>query len=159
MATECNRIAGALASALDGDAWYGDSLEIILAGVTADQARARPIANAHSIWELVLHVEVWVRLCLDALRGVPIPPWATMPREQDWPAVGHSSEQEWTAAVDSFFSTHMRLVEALTTLSDDCLDKTVPGRGYNFYHLFHGMIQHVAYHGGQMALLRKAIGD
>jgi hypothetical protein len=31
----------------------------------------------------------------------------------------------------------------------------VPGRTYNFYHLFQGMIQHAVYHGGQIALLKK----
>jgi len=27
--------------------------------VTAEQAAAKPLANAHSIWELTLHVAAW----------------------------------------------------------------------------------------------------
>jgi uncharacterized damage-inducible protein DinB len=155
MNTECNRIAYALAAAINGDAWYGDSLRKILENVTVDQARARPIANAHSIWELVLHVEAWVRFCLGAVEGKPIPGWSTMPKEDDWPPVGETGEQQWKQAVNSFFSTHLSLVEALKTLSDDRLEATAPGRTYNFYHLFQGMIQHAVYHGGQIALLKK----
>ena len=155
MRTECNRIAYALASAINGDAWYGDSLRKILDNVTAKQAGARPISNAHSIWELVVHVEAWVKFCLGAVQGRPIPAWATMPKEEDWPAVGDTSEQAWKQAVSAFFSTHLKLVEALKTLSDDRLETTVPGRTYNFYHLFQGMIQHAVYHGGQIALLKK----
>ena len=157
MNTESNRIAYALASAINGEAWYGDSLRKILENVTAKQAEARTISNAHSIWELVLHVEVWVKFCLGAVHGTPIPAWSMMPKEDDWPPVGHTGEQQWKQAVDSFFSTHLSLVEALKTLSDDRLEATVPGRTYNFYHLFQGMIQHAVYHGGQIALLKKMI--
>jgi len=78
-----------------------------------------------------------------------------MPKEQDWPPVIETGEEGWTQAVSSFFSTHLQLVEALKTLSDDRLEATVPGRSYNFYHLFQGMIQHAVYHGGQIALLKK----
>jgi len=157
MTTECQRIADALASALSGDAWYGDPLSKILSNVTAADATAHPIPNAHSIWELLRHVEAWVQFALGAVRGIPIPAWPTMPAEQDWPPVVQRGEQEWNAAVASFLSTHSSLVEAIKTLNDDRLDQTVPGRAYNFYHLFHGLIQHAAYHGGQMALLKKAV--
>jgi DinB family protein len=156
MNTESNRIAYALASAINGDAWYGDSLRRILDNVTSDQATARPLVNAHTIWELVVHVEAWVKFCLGAVEGTPIPAWSTMPKEDDWPIVGETSEQAWKQAVSSFFSTHLKLVEALKTLNDDRLETTVPGRAYNFYHLFQGMIQHAVYHGGQIALLKKA---
>jgi hypothetical protein len=155
MNTECNRIASALASAINGDAWYGDSLRKILDKITAREATARPIANVHTIWELVVHVDAWVKFCLGAVQGTPIPAWSTMPKELDWPPVGETSEQAWQEAVSSFFSSHLKLVEALKTLSDDRLEATVPGRTYNFYHLFQGMIQHAVYHGGQIALLKK----
>ena len=156
MNTECTRIAYALASAINGDAWYGDSLRKILDNVTLKQAQARPIANAHTIWELVRHVEVWVKFCIGAIEGTPIPAWSSIPKEDDWPPVTDTSEKAWKEAVSAFFSTHLKLVEAVNTFKDDRLDATVPGRTYNFYHLFQGMIQHAVYHGGQIALLKKA---
>jgi uncharacterized damage-inducible protein DinB len=157
MNTECNRIANALASAISGDAWYGDSLRKTLDKVTVKEAQARPIDNAHTIWELVVHVEAWVKFCLGAVQGTPIPAWSTMPKEQDWPTVGDTSDKAWQQAVSSFFSTHLKLMEAIKTLDDDRLETTVPGRTYNFYHLFQGMIQHAVYHGGQIALLKKLV--
>jgi uncharacterized damage-inducible protein DinB len=33
----------------------------------------------------------------------------------------------------------------------------VPGRAYNFYHLFQSMMQHAVYHSGQISLLKKMI--
>src|ERR1700743_713277 len=156
MNTECTRIANAVAAAIGGEAWYGDSLRKILDNVTVKQAQARPIANAHTIWELVIHGKGWVSFSLVAIQAKPIPAWSTMPKEQDWPLVGNTAEQDWQRAVNSFFSTHQALVEAIKAFSDDRLESTVPGRAYNFYHLFQGMIQHAVYHGGQVALLKKA---
>jgi len=158
MNTECNRIADQLASTLNGEAWYGDSLQKILQGVTAAQACSRPIPCAHSIWELVAHVEVWCGLAEGAARGVPMPAWSTMSKDQDWPPVAGSGQQAWEQAVASFFASHLKLTEAIRGFEDERLGSTVPGRKYDFYKLFQGMTQHAIYHGGQIALLKKALG-
>lgn len=155
MNTECNRIACQLASTSNGEAWYGDSLRAILTEVTVKQAQAYPIANAHSIWELVYHVEAWVRFAIGAIDGTPIPPWPAMPVELDWPPVTQISERAWKQAVDSFFSQHMKLVEKIKGFTDEGLEATVPGRTYNFYRLFQSTTQHAVYHSGQIALLKK----
>jgi hypothetical protein len=41
-------------------------------------------------------------------------------------------------------------------LSDKRLRDQVPGKPYNFYHMFHGIAQHELYHAGQIAILKKA---
>src|SRR6516162_9347997 len=104
MSTECNRIAHQLASTINGDAWYGDSLQEMLNDVTAKQAQARATPSAHSIWELLCHVDAWVNFTLGAVQGVPIPAWPGMPVERDWPAVTDTSERAWKHLVESFFS-------------------------------------------------------
>lgn len=157
MNTECKRIAYEMASALEGEAWYGDSVRKILDGITAKQAEAHPIPNAHSIWELVAHAEAWVKLAEGAVRGVPIPAWSTMPKEMDWPPVTAKGEQAWKQALSSYFSSHQKMVEAIKAFSDERLETAVPGRSYDFYHLFQGMTQHAIYHAGQIALLKKAL--
>src|SRR6516164_3848804 len=106
MITECNRIAYQMASTINGEAWYGDSLREIFKDVTAQQAEAHPVPGAHSIWELLFHLEAWVKFAFDAVDGVPIPPWPGMPVELDWPAVTNTSQPAWDRAVESFFSRH-----------------------------------------------------
>jgi hypothetical protein len=157
MNTECNRIAHQLASTINGEAWYGDSLREILDGVTAKQAQAHPVASTHSIWEMVLHLEVWVKFALGAIQGVPIPPWPAMPKEMDWPPVNAMDDRTWQQAVTSFFASHMKLVEAIQAFSDDRLESTVPGRTYNFYRLFQSTTQHAVYHSGQITVLKKTL--
>lgn len=47
------------------------------------------------------------------------------------------------------------LETVIKTFDEARLRNTVPGRDYNFYFLFHGVVQHSLYHAGQIALLKK----
>jgi hypothetical protein len=155
MNTECSRIAFQLASAINGKAWYGDSLREILKGVSAEDAQAHPLPGAHSIWELLVHVKAWCNFARRAVQGTPIPEWPAMPKELDWPLVSETSETAWQGTVSSFFASHSKLVEAIKSFPDERLESTVPGRTYNFYRLFQSATQHAIYHAGQIALLKK----
>jgi hypothetical protein len=132
MSTKCNHIAYELASAVNGEAWYGNSLREILKDLTAEQALRHPIPNAHSIWELLRHVEAWAEFALGAVRGTPIPPWPATPVELDWPTVADTSEPAWKLAMESFFEHHLKLVEAIRAFTDERLEATVPGRTLQF---------------------------
>ena len=48
------------------------------------------------------------------------------------------------------------VIQAIEKFGDERLQETVPGRKYDYYYLFHGIVQHSLYHGGQIALLKKA---
>ena len=157
MSTECDHIAHELASAINGEAWYGNSLREILKDVTAEKAQRHPIPNAHSISELLLHVEAWVKFTLGAVEGQPIPPWPAMPVELDWPVVADTSDPAWRLVMESFFAHHMKLVERIKAFTDERLEASVPGRTYNFHRLFHSVIQHAIYHAGQFSLLTKML--
>jgi DinB superfamily len=154
MNTECIRIADQLRRAFEGKAWHGPSLKKILADVTAEHAAAHAIASAHSIWELVLHIEAWTQAALDASNGVAMP--NMLAPDKDWPAVHDASPKGWEAAASSMFAASEALSLAIGQFGDDRLPETVPGRRYDFYYLFHGVVQHSLYHGGQIALLKKA---
>jgi hypothetical protein len=154
MKTECSRIAEEIKSTLEGDAWYGDSVQKILAGITARQAFARPIASAHSIWELVAHVNVWAQVAVDAINGIPLPKFP-MAKERDFPEITKTDQDSWQAAQQQLFETYRKLCKEIEKLDDSKLEEKVPGRSYNFYHLLHGMAQHAVYHAGQIALLKK----
>ncbi|PYS87293.1 MAG: DinB family protein, partial [Acidobacteria bacterium] len=67
--TEIERILDQLKRAYEGNAWHGPSVREVLAGITAEQAHARPLPNAHSIWELVHHIAVWENVGRRRLTG------------------------------------------------------------------------------------------
>ena len=153
MNSECLRIADQLLRAFDGEAWHGPPLMKTLADVTASQANSRPLASGHTIWELVLHIDVWARAALEATQGVPMP--KLYGTEQDWSTVSDTSAAAWNAATQHMLSTGQHLAEAIAGFGDARLKDIVPGREYDFYYLFHGIVQHSLYHCGQIAMLRR----
>jgi uncharacterized damage-inducible protein DinB len=154
MNQESLRIADLLRRAYSGQAWHGDPLSKLLSGVTADQAQARPLPSAHSIWDLVLHIEIYAHIALEATKGIPMP--KLYGTEKDWPKPVDPGEIAWTAATTRLFETAGQLAQAIETFSDARLEAAVPGREYDFYYLFHGIVQHSLYHGGQIAMLKGA---
>ena len=136
----------------DGDAWHGPAVMEVLKGVTGQQAAAKPIADAHSIWELVLHMTTWSGVVLRRLKGEVVEPTAA----EDYPAIPDRSEAAWKLAVESLRRTHDGLLAAVEKLPESCLADTVPGKPYSFEFMLHGVVQHDLYHAGQIALLKKA---
>jgi hypothetical protein len=157
MTSESERSAHQLAATINGEAWYGDSLREILADVTAERARARPIAGAHSIWEILAHLDAWIAFFSAAVDGVPIPPWTSMPHESDWPPVRGDDERAWQECVGSFFRHHAEFVNKMRSFEDERLESPVPGRTYDFRRMFQSASLHAAYHAGQIALLKKMV--
>ena len=149
-------IADEVGRMVEGGAWHGPSLTQNLAGVTAAEAAARPIASAHTIWEIVLHLTAWAdevaeRLTRRARRLVG---------EEDWPPVTDTGETAWVAATEALWQAHRKLRAAIRDFPPHRLGETVAGEydedGTSFYLMLHGLAQHDAYHAGQIALLRKA---
>jgi len=151
---ETKRLASQLRRSYEGEAWHGPSLRELLNGITAEQAAARPIAGAHSIWELVLHVEAWESEALAIAGGKP---YETLAGEKDWPRVRDTGAGAWQAALDRLETATRELVAAIKAMDDAKLDEIAGGSPFNFYFLFHGVVQHNLYHAGQIALLKRAV--
>jgi uncharacterized damage-inducible protein DinB len=152
--TEVERIAGQLRRAHAGEAWHGPALEEILAGVAAEQAAARPIPAAHTIWEIVLHIGVWENVIRRRLSGEVV---VDLPPRQDWPPVPEPSEANWKKTLEDLRRGHEALEETISRLDDRRLAEPVPGMNYNVYVMLHGAVQHALYHAGQIALLKRAL--
>ncbi len=151
---EATRIADQLSRAFAGEAWHGDSVFEILEGVSAAQAAARPIKDAHTIWELVLHVAAWDGAVLRRMGGTAV----ALSDAENFPAVTEASEAAWRNALAEVRRVHEALAAAVAALPDSRLYEMVPGKEgahYTFYYMLHGVVQHELYHAGQIALLKK----
>lgn len=148
---EISRIADQLKRAFEGDAWHGPAVLEVLEGVSARAAASKPVAGAHSIWELVLHIAAWDGAIRRRMKGQAL----QLSPEQDFPPVKDTSDAAWRSAVDSLKQNHTELIAALVAMPDYRLTATVPGKDYDFYHMLHGAVQHELYHAGQIALLKK----
>jgi uncharacterized damage-inducible protein DinB len=148
---EVQRIEDQLKRAFEGNAWHGPSVRELLADMRAERALAKPLANVHSIWEIVLHMAAWERVVRRRLAGED----ATLSPEEDWPPVQEASEIAWKTAGDSLEKDHQELRSLIGRLSDAQLQAPVVGRHDSVYHMVHGVIQHDLYHAGQIAILKK----
>jgi uncharacterized damage-inducible protein DinB len=158
--TEIDRIIDELQREHEGDPWHGSPLLHILEGVTAEQAAARPVPHAHSIWELVLHLTAWKGEVRMRLSGAP----ASDPEEGDWPAVGAPTAERWDEARARLQKAHEALLSAVRQVPEARLFEATNdprnrplGAGVSYYVLLHGIVQHDVYHSGQIAVVRKAL--
>src|SRR5580692_5811339 len=104
--SETARLADQIRRAFDGDAWHGDSVLELLDDVSARTAAAHPIKNAHSIWELVLHIAAWDGAVLKRVAGTA----TELSGKRNFPPVEDSSEAAWRKAVEHAKRTHNELV-------------------------------------------------
>jgi uncharacterized damage-inducible protein DinB len=148
-------LADQIRRAFEGEAWHGDPISKILRGVSAAQAAAHPIKNAHSIWELVLHVTAWDDVVRRRIGGSVV----RLSGKQNFPPVRDTSEAAWRKAVQNLKQGHAELVKAVAAFPDARLRKKVPGKTqkyHDFYYMISGIVQHELYHAGQIAILKKA---
>ena len=153
--TEVERIADQSSRAFEGDAWHGPSLMKILEDVSAAQASSRAFNEAHSIWELVHHIAAWERAGVRRLGGDP----AHLTDDEDWPAVSDTSDGAWQQTKEMLRAGHNEFQNAVSKLDDSRLDQLMVSGPATIYGTLHGIVQHTLYHAGQIAILKKAIGE
>ena len=153
--SRATRLARHLERTVTGPMWHGPALTEVLGGVDAKRARTRPVAGGHSIWEMVLHITAWADIARRRIHGEatgdPSP-------EQDWPPVS-DADADWPRAVERLNESHRLLAADARVLGDEQLDALVPGLEYTVHVLLHGIVEHGTYHGGQIALLKRAGGQ
>jgi uncharacterized damage-inducible protein DinB len=142
-----------LRRSFEGDAWHGPAVMEILKDISAKQAAARPIPNAHSIWELVLHVTTWQSVVVRRLKGEAYDPSAA----EDYPPISDKSAAAWERDLATLRHVHAELNAAVDRLPESRLTEIVPGAKYTIEFMLQGVIQHDLYHAGQMAILKKAL--
>ena len=155
--SETARLADQIRRAFEGDAWHGDSVLELLSDVNAKTAASHPIKDAHSIWELLLHIAAWDGAAIRRTASQAV----ELKDKENFPPVEDTSEAAWGKALEQVKRTHDELVKAVAAFPDARLQDQVPGKKeayYNYFYLFSGIVQHELYHAGQIALLKKAQG-
>lgn len=149
--SEIERITDQLRRAFEGPSWHGPAVLEALESVTSVQASRRPIAGAHTIWELVLHMAVWEDTVRRRALGEAFHPTA----EQDWPAVGDHGEAAWREALRGLQAGHLAFRQVVGSFDPERLEAPLAPGGGTAYVQFHGAIQHDLWHAGQVAILKK----
>src|SRR2546422_9999130 len=104
--SRATRLARHIERTVTGPMWHGPSLAQALESVTHDGAAARPIAGAHSIWEIVRHVTTWAEIARERLHGESL---GDPTSERDWPPVTATALDDWRMAIEQLGFTHRML--------------------------------------------------
>ena len=154
MPSDPKQLAAEVRRTVSGQMWHGPALTELLAGLSYVAANSRPVTGAHTIWELALHVASWADIARTRLGPTimrdPI-------RSRDWPPVPSPSPATWRQAVELIESSYDALATQVASLSAEDLARIVPGRDYTVETMVRGVIEHGTYHGGQIAILKKAL--
>lgn len=144
----------------DGDPWHGSSVAAILDGVTVEQAHTRVARDVHTIAEIVAHLISWSNEVTRRVNGHD----AADPIEGDWPDVSSTDAAGWKALTQELGASVQRLATAIRQFDPSRWDDLVgddrdpaAGTGLSFEQTVSGQVQHLAYHGGQIAMLKKIV--
>ncbi|MCU0624082.1 MAG: DinB family protein [Gemmatimonadaceae bacterium] len=158
---EAVRLASTISHAMSGTPWHGTALRPLLADVRAADAARTVMPGTHSIWAIVLHLTAW---CREVTRRVRTGE-AQDPVDGDWPPVpAVPTPEAWTAACEALQAAHDELAALLASSPDAVMRRRVGdvrdaalGTGLSVRATVLGVAQHAAYHGGQIALLKKVL--
>ena len=150
--TQGQRLLAHYERTLRGDAWHGDPIWQILAGISAEQAASRPIPAAHSIWELVEHMTFWEAVAGKRLAGLR----AGLVEGRNFPPTPAATEANWQKTLDRFRASNQAFREGLLKFDPARLHELSAAGKRTYYEEAHGLIEHNVYHAGQIALLVKA---
>jgi len=131
--------------------------------VTFDLAGRTPTGFPHSIWQLVFHMTYWMEYELARVGGKA--PRYPEHASESWPNEGPGNEDRWRKAVAAFDGCLDRMSE-LVRAGDEILGRPVPpisGAYSEQAPTVEGVlwqtVVHNSYHLGQVAQLRRALGD
>jgi uncharacterized damage-inducible protein DinB len=142
-----------LRRALRGEAWHGASVQELIAPLSAEEAMQRPLPAAHNIWELVVHLTSWSNIVLRRINGGQVEPY----EGEDWPEVHDFTEAHWSRAREALAESYEKLSEQVLGMTDRELSEKAPKSSHTVAGVITGLAQHTSYHGGQIAILRKAV--
>ena len=146
MSEQIQKIADSYQAVTIKGAWYGPTVAELLAKIPPELATTPPVPGAHSISELLQHLLLWNERIRNTSESHPMPRWDA---EKEWaePAI------PWKELVARWNQSRDLLEERIRKFPVEDLTKQVPGRNYPYETMFHGILQHVIYHSGQIAMV------
>jgi uncharacterized damage-inducible protein DinB len=151
--TQAQQIANAIERSIDGPMWHGPALRELLSDVSSEEAAHHPLTGLHSIWEIVAHLAAWVEIAGRRLQGEQGEPSEAV----NWLAVSLMTRDAWKIMLEALWRIHQELAQAVNCLTADQLSATLPGRNHSVQAMLQGIVEHDAYHGGQIAVLKRAL--
>lgn len=111
---------------------------------------------SHTVWELTEHIRLALHDLVEYSKDSHFqsPPWP----DGYWPEhPGPSSEKEWKDSIRQIIELREEMIAMVTDTSKDLFEPFKANASHNLFRQATIAAEHTAYHGGQIAMLSKAI--
>lgn len=153
MKNEIAAIIENMKTVLDGEPWFGRPVFNLLNEIHPALVFKKPNEDAHSLIDLVYHMNVWAEFTLKRIKGEKETDWNDF-EALNWRLID-PLVHTWSKALEELRDLHDQIISLLQEKEDSFLDDKVDYREYNFRFLLNGLIQHNIYHIGQIAYVKK----
>ena len=138
-----------------GGNWTSVNLKETLADVDWQQATTQ-VYGLNTIAILVYHTNYYVSAVMKVLQGEPLT--AKDKYSFDLPPI--QSQQDWELLLQKTWADAELFAILIEQLPESKLEETFTDEKYgSYYRNFHGIIEHLHYHMGQIVLLKKIIAN
>lgn len=141
------RFASQLKEGFNGEPWFGESLSSRLHKIEEEAGSPHELSR---VSDLIQHLLNWRNFVIRKLEGdsdFDI----ELNSESDWTSCQIQTLSDWKELLRKFEISQERLLKLLQGKSDQFMQQQVPGKGYSYEHMMIGLLQHDAYHQGQIA--------
>ena len=149
---ETKRIITLFENLYHGHPWIDITLKETLENITATQAYQR-FPNCNSIWEITNHLIEWRKNVLQRVKGqvIKTPDYNYIQEIED------NSDTAWAATLQQLADTQTKWVVFLQGMNEADLALEYAVNKMTYYEHIQGIIQHDAYHLGQIVILTKVM--
>ncbi|MGN6511940.1 MAG: DinB family protein [Chitinophaga sp.] len=134
-----------------GEPWLDVTFMEHLQEMTAEEA-GRRFNTSHNTWELVNHLIFWHQNVTRKLQGEKPEQDGDLP---DFYFPENHGENNWQATLHRLEHSITGMVETIRNFPEEKLWTPVPNTQHNAYYYIQGVLQHAAYHLGQIVLLHR----
>ncbi len=137
----------------NGSPWIDVNIENTLNEITAKEAATKAFPNFNSIWEITNHLISWRQTMLKRLQGEDV----ESPEDNYFSYIRDRSEAAWLQTKNQFAEAQNSWLTALKKLKQKDLKHKHEFSAFSNYEFVNGILQHDAYHLGQIKLLKKLV--
>lgn len=137
----------------DGSPWIDVTIIGTLKNISAEKAAIKISPGRNSIWQILNHIIAWRENVLLRVQGNEI----VTPNNNYFMDVTNISEAAWEKTLERLGNSQKQWTDFLKNFSESQFDKIYPVNKMSYYEHIHGILQHDAYHLGQIVLLSKLV--
>ncbi|HXS58796.1 MAG TPA: DinB family protein [Hanamia sp.] len=150
---ESVRISKLFEDLYDGSPWIDVTLMGTLKNISAEKAARKIAPDRNSIWQILNHIISWRNNVLQRVQGEVI----ISPDDNYFTPVAGTSEKAWRQALQNLEDSELRWIDFLKKIDESQFERIYPRNEMTFYEHIQGILQHDAYHLGQIVLLSKLL--